>query len=327
MSDMTMQKKIAIVGAGALGGHVGAYLTREGRDVTLIDPWPEHVERMRSKGLSLSGFTEPENFTVAVNAIHITDLQQVSRREPFDIAFVATKSYDTVWATAMIAEYLAPQGFVVSLQNSINEERIAGVVGWGKTVGCIAATISVELDRPGHIRRLVRLGGAERIVFRVGEVHGRITPRVREIADMLAPVDSVRVTGNLWGERWSKLAVNAMRNPLAAATGRGGNASDRDPLTRQLSIRLAGETVEVGRAHGYELENIYKMPPEQLLAANGGDAAAMQACETVLLESTKLRSDDQRASMGQDMAKGRRTEIDHINGLVVEKAEELGIEV
>jgi 2-dehydropantoate 2-reductase len=322
-----MGPRIAIVGAGALGAHVGAFLTRDGRDVTLIDPWPEHVERMRGEGLSVSGLTPPETFTVPVKALHITELQQVSRQAPFDIAFVAVKSYDTVWATALIQQYLAEGGFVVSLQNCINEERIAGVVGWGRTVGCIASMISVELFAPGRVRRHVGLGGEAHTVFRVGEVHGRVTPRVSALAEMLACVDSAKVTQNLWGERWTKLSVNAMRNPVAAATGRGGNANDQDPRTRWLAVRLAGEAVRVGVAHGYAIEKVYGIDPHNLLAALDGDAAARDACETRLLDTVKIRTDEQRPSMGQDMAKGRRTEIDFMNGLVVAKAAELGIPV
>lgn len=322
-----MSKKIAIVGTGALGGHVGAYLTRDGHDITVIDLWPEHVEKMRTDGLTLEGMTEPEHFTVKMNAIHLTELQQVAKSDPFDIAFIAPKSYDTIWHTQMIAQYLAPDGFCVSLQNSINEERIASVVGWGKVVGCIASTIAVELDEPGHIRRNVALGGDRHTIFRVGESHGRVTARIEEIADMLKVVDSAKTTTNLWGERWSKLCVNAMRNPVSAASGRSGNANDRDPMTRKLAIHLAGEAVRVGRAHGYNIEDIYKMTPDQLLAACDGDTATFEACEQVLIDNASFRNDDQRPSMGQDMQKGRRTEIDFINGMVVEKAAELGLAV
>ncbi len=319
--------KFAIVGAGALGGHVGGYFTRDGHDVTLIDPWPEHVDYMRTHGLNLRGNTAPENFTVQPKAIHITQLQEAARDGLFDFAFVSMKSYDTVWATAMIKEYLAPDGFVVSLQNSINEERVASVMGWGKTVGCIASKIAVELTDPGQITRHVALGGDKHTVFRIGEAHGRITPRIQRICELLSPVDSAKVTTNLWGERWSKLVINSMRNPVSAATGRGGNSNDRDPMTRKLAVRLAGEAVKVGYAHGYVLEKVYGMEPDQLLAAVEGDAAAMQACHTVLLENVGTRNDEQRPSMGQDMMKRRRTEIDYINGLVVAKARELDIPV
>lgn len=322
-----MTDKIAIVGAGALGGHVGAYLARNGHDITLIDPWPEHVERMKAHGLTLEGATDPECFTQPVNAIHITELQKTAHTKPFDFAFVSMKSYDTVWATQMIAQYLTPDGFCVSLQNGINEDRMAGVVGWGKTLGCIAATIAVELTEPGHIRRNVKLGGTERLIFRVGEPHGRVTPRAEKIAGLLSCVDSAKATTNLWGERWSKLCVNCMRNPVSAATGRGGNANDRDPATRRLAIRLAGEAARIGKALGYDLEPIYKMDADDLIAAEAGDAAALERCEKILLDNMTFRNDDQKPSMGQDMAKGRRTEIDYINGLVAERAAELGVPV
>ena len=322
-----MKKKIAIVGAGAVGAHVGGYLQREGHDPTLIDIWPEHVETMRTEGLTLEGMTEPECYTIKMNALQVTELQRAAKSDPFDIAFICAKSYDTVWHTQMIAGYLAEDGFCVSLQNSINEERIASVVGWDKVVGCIASTIALDLDRPGHVNRNVARGGDWHTIFRIGEPHGRITRRIEEVADLLRPCDSARTTKNLWGERWTKLCVNAMRNPIAASTGRGGNANDRDPATRRLSLLLAAEAVMVGRAHGYDIEDIYKITPDQLLDALGGDLAAMEAAEAIILDNASLRNDDQRPSMGQDIQKGRRTEIDYISGLVVEKATELGLTV
>src|SRR5512134_2186109 len=188
-----MGKRIVFVGAGALGGYVGGHLTRAGHDVTLFDPWPEHVEHMRRRGLDLSGTTPAERHTVAVNAHHITDVQNLVKQKPIDIAFVSVKSYDTEWATLMIRPYLAPDGFIVSLQNCINEERIAAHVGWGRTVGCIASLIAVELYAPGRIKRTVPLGGERHTVFRVGEPHGRVTRRVEEIAEILRAVDSAKV--------------------------------------------------------------------------------------------------------------------------------------
>ena len=110
-----------------------------------------------------------------VRALHVTDAQQLAKEKPVDIAFVCMKSYDTAWATMLIRQYLAPDGYVVSLQNCMNEETIAGVVGWGKTLGCIASSITVNLPEPGHIHRGAAKRGAAHTVFRAGEVHGRIT--------------------------------------------------------------------------------------------------------------------------------------------------------
>lgn len=184
------------VGAGAVGAYVGGHIARTGEDVTLIDPWPDHIEAIKRDGLQLSGTQGEHN--VKVNALHLHEVQSL-HKTPVDIAFICTKSYDTEWATMMIAQYLAPTGFVVSLQNSINEERIANIVGWGRTVGCIASTIGVDAYKAGHVMRTLEPGGASYTIFRVGEVHGRITPRVQLIADMLSNIDSAKVTTNLWG--------------------------------------------------------------------------------------------------------------------------------
>lgn len=322
-----MRPRIAFVGAGAVGGYVGGHLARLGHDVTLIDPWPEHVETIRARGLALSGLEAEENVTVQVPILHLTEVQGFSKSRPIDIAFVSVKSYDTVWATHFIAPYLAEGGYVVSLQNCINEERIAGVVGWGRTVGMIAATISVDLYEPGKIRRTVPRGGANRIVFRVGEVHGRITPRVEALGAMIAGIDSVTVTTNLWGERWSKLCVNGMRNGISAATGLSGNECDTTAPIRRFAIRIGAEAVRIGQALGYSLEKIQNIDPEVLALAGEGDAAALDTAESTLLASVKAgqRSALQRPSMGQDMLKGRKTEIDFINGFVAAEGAKAGL--
>src|SRR3984885_9723580 len=243
-----MGAKIAIMGTGAVGGYAGAHMAHAGEDVTFIDPWPEHVERMRSHGLKISHIRDVPEFTAKVRAMHLTDAQQLAKEQPIDIAFVCMKSYDTEWATTLIAQYLSPNGFIVSLQNCMNEETIAGVVGWGKTVGCIASSISVNLPEPGHIHRGAGKGGAAHTVFRAGEVHGRITQRAEEICRLVGYADSAKVTGNLWGERWSKLVANAMGNGLSACTGlTGGQILQSEPI-RRFSIRLGSEAIRVGQA-------------------------------------------------------------------------------
>ncbi len=321
-----MGPRIAVMGSGAVGGYVGGWLHHLGQDVTLIDMWPEHIETIRAKGLELTGMTQEECITVRPPTMHLTEVQEISRGRPIDIAIVSVKSYDTIWATTMIAQYLAPGGYVVSLQNCINEERVAGVVGWGRTVGGIAATISVDLYEAGKIRRTVPKGGANHTVFRFGEVHGRVTPRVTQLAEMVKGIDSVKVTTNLWGERWSKLCVNGMRNGLSAATGLSGNDIDRVEATRRFAIRLGSEAVRVGQALGYQLEGIGKLDPEKLALAGEGNAAALEEIEAMLIAGTNsgARSDLQRPSMGQDMLKGRRTEVEFMNGFIAEKAAEIG---
>jgi 2-dehydropantoate 2-reductase len=320
-----MGKRIVVVGAGAIGGYAGGHMTRAGHDVTLIDAWPEHVEYMRSHGLQLSGMSEAERHSIRVNAMHVCDVQGLTRQRRVDIAFICVKSYDTEWATHLIKPYLAPDGFVVSLQNCINEERIAAIVGWGKTVGCIASLVAAELYQPGHIKRTVPAGGERHTVYRVGEVHGRPTSRAAEVADLLRTADSAKVTTNLWGERWSKLVVNSMRNGLSAATGLGGNQRDLTEGPRWLSIRLGSEAVRVGQALGFQLERMLGMEGETLARAGEGNKDALVEITDILVEGSKRRSDEQRPSMAQDIAKGRRTETDFINGYVAVRGAEIGV--
>lgn len=317
-----MGKRIAFMGAGAVGGYVGGHMARAGEDVTLIDPWPDHIEYIKHNGLNLSG--TQGDYNVRVNALHLHEVQSLFKT-PIDIAFVSTKSYDTEWATMMIKQYLAPNGFVVSLQNSINEERIAGVVGWGKTVGCIASTIGVDAFKAGHIMRTLQPGGSTYTIFRVGEVHGRVTPRIEEVAEMLSVVDSSKTTTNLWGERWTKLTQNAMGNGVSASTGLNSKGMIELEMTRRLSIRLAGESIRVGQALGFELELIRGMPAEKWVAAGEGDPAALEEIEGVMIAGTKRMTEAGRPSTGQDIIKGRRTEIEFINGLVAGKGQEVGI--
>ena len=322
-----MGKRIAIVGAGALGGYVGGTLAHLGHDVTLVDPWPEHVETIRSRGLELDGMTPEERFVVkAAKTLHLTEVQSLARR-PVDVAMVAVKSYDTAWATSLIAPYLSPEGFVVSLQNCLNEETIAGVVGWGRTVGVVASMISVDLYEAGRIRRTVAKGGDKHTVFRVGEPHGRVTRRVEELVEWFKGVDSTKATTNLWGERWTKLVQNGMGNGVTAATGLTSGACLRNDVIRSFQIRLGGEAIRVGQALGYRLEKVRGVDAERLALAAEGDRAALAEIEAVLIPKAGAnpRGDIQRPSMAQDILKGRRTEIDAMNGFIAVKGAAVGV--
>lgn len=321
-----MGYRIAVMGTGAVGGYAGAHMAQAGEDITFIDPWPEHVETMRAKGLRISHIRDVPEFTVPVRALHLTEVQHFAKEKPIDIAFVCMKSYDTRWATAMISQYLAPQGFIVSLQNCMNEETIAGVVGWGRVVGCIASSITVDLCEPGHVRRAAGKSGDKHTVFRTGEVHGRITDRVQEIRRLVALADSALVTSNLWGERWSKLVTNAMANGLSASTGLISKDILRNDALRRFGARLGSEAIRVGQALGYELEEVHHIDPEVIARAGEGDPAAVREYdEHRLAEVSKAGGGEHRPSMGQDMVKGRRTEIEFLNGFIARKGEEVGI--
>src|SRR3954452_23036306 len=295
--EESMGRKIAIVGAGAVGGYAGGHMVQAGGDVTFIDPWPEHVEHMRKHGLRGTHARDVAEFTVPVRGLHITDAQQLAKEAPVDFALVCMKSYDTAWATTMIQQYLAPNGYVVSLQNCMNEETIAGIVAWGKTLGCSASGIPVNLPEPGHIHRGAGKHGAAHTVFRAAEVHGRITSRAEEVCRLVGLTDSAKVTINLWGERWSKLVANVMGSGLSACTGLpGGEMLQNEPI-RRFSTRLGSEAIRVGQALGYQLEDILHLAPETIARAGEGDEAAMIACDEQRFKDGKHTASGQRPSM------------------------------
>ncbi|MEM7405910.1 MAG: 2-dehydropantoate 2-reductase [Pseudomonadota bacterium] len=318
--------RIAIVGAGAVGAYAGGFMHAAGEDVTFFDPWPENVVAMRDRGLRLLSAEGDIEYEGKVRAHHLSEIAGLAPQPEFDIAFVCAKSFDTAWHAQLIAPYLAREGFVVSLQNCINEDTIAEVVGWTRVVGCIASLIAVFMDAPGQVRRMVPRGGAaNHTVFRAGEPSGRETARARRVAELVGHTDGSKTTANLWGERWSKLITNAMFNPVIAASGLTNVTSSLDDVTRRLSIRIASEGVRVASASGIELESIRGIAPDVWQAAAEGDDNAFGTIDARLLEIARNATTDGRPSMAQDVEKSRRSEIDFMNGLIARTGASLGI--
>jgi 2-dehydropantoate 2-reductase len=309
-----MSVRIGIIGAGAIGCVVGGLLTKAGHDVALIDQWPEHVEAMKTRGLRLSG-TCGEH-TIPVKALHLHEVQ--SLREPLDLAFIAVKSYDTEWATQLGLAYLRqPTGAVVDFQNGINDERVAAVAGRARTLGCVI-TISAGLYEPGHAMRT----DTGLVGFKVGELDGADSVRAREVAGILNGVAAAKVTTNLWGERWSKLAVNCMANPLAGLSGLGSAEVRTEGAPRRVAIHLAAEVVRVGHALGRQIEPLFGIEAQRFVDAAEG--RGLEEVETDMVAEAKRRSGG-RPSFLQDVLKGRRTEIDYLNGYVSEQGRRVGV--
>ncbi|MBM3945086.1 MAG: hypothetical protein FJ317_06310, partial [SAR202 cluster bacterium] len=189
-------KRIAIFGVGAIGGCLGGYLTRAGVDVSLIDAWPANIEAIRASSLQVKSLEE--EFTAKPKeALHLTDVYG-SRRQ-WDIVFLAMKSQDTVWATRFIEPHLATGGYVVSAQNSINDDTIAELLGWPRVVGCVV-TFGAGVYEPG---RPEYTSPSSRVALIFGEPSGLITKRVSELVDIVGKARLVKTTTNLWGERWA----------------------------------------------------------------------------------------------------------------------------
>jgi len=187
--------------------------------------------------------------------------------------------------------------------------------------------ISVDMVEAGHVLRTIPKMGDRHTVFRCGEVHGRISRRIDDLVELFSLVDSAKATTNLWGERWSKLVLNGMVNGVSSATGLPVAGVNRNDAVRRFSIQLGGEAVRIGQALGFDLERIGRFEPEDLARAAEGDAGALALVEGALTKEAKPnpRDDIRRPSMAQDVLKGRRTEIEFINGYIAAKGAEIGV--
>jgi 2-dehydropantoate 2-reductase len=309
-----MAMRIGIIGVGAIGSVVGGLLTKAGHDVTLIDQWPEHVEAMKTRGLKLSGTCG--DHLIPVKALHLHELQGVP--EPFDAVFISVKSYDTEWAVQLGMTYLKqPDGVLVDFQNGINDDRVAAIAGRQRSLGCVI-TIGAGMYEAGHAMRTDK--GA--IGFKIGEHDGSDSPRARELARILSDVAQTKVTTNLWGERWSKLTVNCMANPMAGLSGLGSAEVRSEPAPRRIAIHLAAKAIAVGRASGHEVEPIYGIEPQRFIDAAAGKR--FSDVERDLAASAKHLAGG-CPSLLQDVMKGRRTEIEYLNGYVSQEGRKRGI--
>lgn len=309
-----MAKNIVVFGAGAMGSSIAGYLTRAGIEITVIDPWHTHIAAIQKRGIHV---TDPDGeFVAKPKALHVDQVKNLGA--PIDILFLAVKSPDTEWATRYLAPYLAPDGYIVSAQNSLNEETISSIVGPEKVVGLVI-TIAAAVYEPGELLRYT--APADKLSYHPGELDGTDTPRLQEVAELLSAAGLTKATDNIWGTLWAKLAHNNMFNVTAGLTGLSSNPMFNNGTARDVMMQIGRESVTVGEAYGIKFDNIAGISPEHFKNLNHGGAKAI---EEAMLQIAAFRTGvrNSRPSMLQDILKGRRTEVDYLNGLIVRKGKE-----
>ena len=309
-----MGKAIAVLGTGAIGSSVGAALTRAGHDVVLIDQWPAHVEAMKADGLRV--VMPDQELHTTVRAYHLCDICTLNPR--YDIVLLAAKSYDTRWLVEFIEPYLAPDGVVVGLQNGMNDEAIASIVGYPRTLGCVVE-LSAEVFTPGLVQRNTT---HQTTWFGFGELHGRVTPRLREIEAIMSCVARVSTTTNIWGAKWTKLVNSSMILSVFGMLGMQSWEATEIPEVFKLCIQVGRETMAVGAALGYTMEPIFGFTAEELMGSND------EVVEKLLRAVLGHLGPNARKARGvvlQDYLKGRYTEVDFLSGVVVKKGKEVSI--
>jgi 2-dehydropantoate 2-reductase len=311
---MTLRdKRIAVLGAGAIGSSVSADLTKAGLDVTVIDQWPAHVEAMKVNGLDI---TMPgEHLQIPVNAWHICELAE--HVPVFDVIFLIVKSYDTRWMSQLIEPYLKEDGVFIGLQNGMNNEIISGVIGVERTIGAVVE-LSAEIFTPGIVKRDTTRPGTW---FGLGELDGSITPRLEMVKEIMENVAHITLTENVESAKWTKLVCNTMTMGPIGLTGLKNWDARKLPGMFEMAVSLGRESMAVGKALGYEMQPIFGMSAGELEGAT--DEVLIKAMETLMNHVGK----EGVTAPIHDHIKGRKSEMSLINGIVARKGEELGIPV
>ena len=281
-----------IVGAGAIGGTLGHHLARAGHPVTVVDADPEHVRRIDADGLVVVRGAERSTARVA-RALTPDPEERALRLER---VLLAVKAQATGPALEWIAPRLAEDGFVVSLQNGLNEDEIARRIGRDRTVGAFV-NLFADVIGPGEIRD----GGQGALV--VGELDGRDSRRVREVVADLQAWGPARATGNVSGYLWSKLGFGAMLVATALADAPMAELIDRH---RAVMHALVAEIYAVAAAEGVTLEPFDAFDP---LPYAGDDDVAKERATDALVAWLRTQAKD-RSGIWRDIAVRRRpTEV------------------
>jgi 2-dehydropantoate 2-reductase len=302
--------RITIIGAGAIGGTTGAYLSAAGHDVLLVDNVREHVDAINRDGLRISGVRGDHRFRVAA-------ITPDALTGPLGFVILAVKAQHTEAAMAPLAPLLADDGFIVSMQNGLNEELIARRVGARRTVGCFVH-FGADYQEPGHIL----LGNEHPIYY--GELDGATTPRVRMIAETLSAVMPTHVTDNIWGWLWTKMCYASLYFAGALLDIPLHDALRRREHRRTFAAPVR-EAVQVAYALGHRrLQQIGDFRPIPFAEGYGPEAEAIfEAMATWDGKSLKVFTGIQR----DIMVRKRKTEVDHQPGAVAARAATVGVAV
>ena len=287
--------KIAVIGAGGLGGYFGGRLAKAGEDVSFVARGA-HLAAIQADGLRVASVRG--DFELPAETVRATD--DPASIGPVDIVLFTVKSYDTESAARSLGPLLGPGTAVISLQNGIdNEEELAALIGAGHVVGG-AAYIFAGIARPGVVRHT---GGPARLVF--GEMDGRVSARLEAFlaACQAAGIDSA-IAPDIRVALWSKYAYICAQAGLTAATRQPIEAVRDAPPTWALFRQVLAEVVSVGRAEGVAL-------PDVLIERH------------IALAESLPRG--MYSSLHDDLVAGRRMELEALLGELVRRADRAGV--
>lgn len=301
--------RVAIYGAGSLGTILGAYITKAGEQIDLINRNKTHIEALQTKGAKIVGTVD---FTQAVTAYTPAEMSGT-----YDIIFLMTKQQHNAEVVQMLKPYLAEDGVLVTFQNGLPELQLAEVLGKECVLGCTVAWGATMQD--AGVCELT--SSPDALSFSLGAISEKRNKHFDKVKTLLELMGSVEVEENFIGTRWSKLLINAAFSGMSAVLGCtfGEAAGPRD--SRRIVQALIKECIDVCKAGGIRIEPVQGKDIVKLLDYSNPFKKAFSyfIIPIAIRKHAKLK-----ASMLQDLEKGKLTEVDAINGAVSDYGKTVG---
>jgi len=302
---------VTVVGAGAIGGVTAAFLKKAGWNVKIVCKHQEIADRCAEPGIHVFGKKGEDH--VQLRALkNITDLNG-----PQDVTLLATKATECVDAARELLPFLRGDSILVSLQNGICEQALAAIVGRERVMGCVVGW-GATMHGSGELE--VTSDGE----FVIGAIDGKPDHRLQLAQEMLNTVMPTRISDNIMGELYSKLIVNSCINALAAITGLTLGQMLAMKKVRKIFIELMREMMAVADAMDITVEpgGGGKIDYYRLLAQHGRIADFKRH---LLIRVIGFKYRQVKPSSLQSLERGRKTEIDFLNGYVCEEGRRLGV--
>ena len=305
--------RIAILGCGAMGTVLGAYLSKSCYQVDLIDIYKAHIDALNEKGAQITGTVQ---MVTPVNAITPEQMQSL-----YDLVFLFTKSTANETVLPMLLPHLHEESTVCTLQNGMPEPFVAHIIGQKRTVGGTVLW-SASFREPGKSELTQNLDNLDHY-FDVGEIDGSDTQRIHMVADILGLMGHAEITYSLMGSRWGKLVNNACMSGMSAVCGATFGEILDHPKARACLSYLGREVKRCCEAQGYTMPPlVFGFSPDSLDIKDQCQFNENQKMFTDMYQVALSAT----ASMMQDLEKGFATEVHTINGYVSQVGREFGVE-
>ena len=302
--------RYAIYGAGSLGTVLGAYITKNGGKIDLINRNREHIEALNKNGAIINGTVD---LKVPVTAITPDEMSG-----KYDVIILLTKQLHNREVVTFLKDYLSDDGVIVTLQNGLPEPEIAEIIGENRTMGCVVEW-GATLSAPG-VCTLTSL--PEGLSFHIGKMKGITDEKYQEVKQLLEKMCPVYEETNLIGARWSKLLINATFSGLGTVIGGVFGDVSENKEARKIAIRCMKECIDVGHAANAEFAPVQGKNITKLFYYNG---AFKRTFATMLLPIAMKKHRKIEPSMLQDLKKNKPCEIDAINGVVCDWGKKVGV--